>query len=285
MTQFSSDLLTCELLNEVQKVAPFDLQWVVNNRQQQLLLRVSDVKMAEMESIGQFGGVDRVNQFLIDRGMTNALLQPIPEDGISAAIYLKILSKWVEKGESLEMYTAANKLIDGVKLKSQVYKDNFGKFFATVFLENGDFIILENSTPLDPTSEILENTGDYFMNAVLEHDFLKPEYGFVHFPMLDIDYSRDWDEIISMSEETGKYVIDQARGQLKLALNEIGVKLEIAISVGMRSLSIQQPKQTWQINDTFNLHFIRTNEDDDLVRYASVQATPGDFKRPEINFN
>jgi hypothetical protein len=285
MTQFSSDLLTCELLNVVQKVSPFDLQWVPNNRQNQLLKRVSDIKMPEMESIGQFGGVDRVNQFLIDRGMVNALLQPIPQDGVAGAIYLKILSKWLEKGESLEMITPTNKPVDGVKLKSQVYKDNFGKYFAVVFLENGDFIILENTTPLDPTSEILENAGDYFMQSVLEHDYLQSDFGFVHFPMLDIDYSRDWTEIIGMSEETGKYVIDQARGQCKLALNEIGVKLEIAISTGMRSLSVQMPKQTWQINDTFCLHFIRPNEDDDLVRYASIQATPGDFKRPEIDFN
>jgi hypothetical protein len=284
MTQFSSDLLTCELLNTIQTVAPYDFHWLTNQRQVQMLNRVSEISLPELETIGQFGGVDRVNQFLIQRGMGNCTLQPIPNDGIAAAIYLKILSKWLIPGQRLELTTAANKLVEGVKLKSQVYKDNFGKLFACAYLENGDFVLIENTTPLDPSSEVLENSGDYFVTALLEQEFLLPEYGFVHFPMLDINYSRNWDEIIGMSEESGKYQIDEAKGQLKLALNEIGVKLEVAISVGMRSLSIPMPKLTWEVKDTFCLHFVRPTDEGECARYCSIQATPDTFNRPEIEF-
>lgn len=284
MTQFSCDALACDLLNTVQTVAPYDFHWITNPRQDQMFNRVSEITLPELETIGQFGGVDKVNQFLIERGMGNCTLQPIPPDGIAAAIYLKILSKWMIPGQRLELLTTANKLVEGVKLKSQVYKDNKGQFFALVFLENGDFVLIENSTSLDPSSEELENVGDYFVMALLDQDFLLPDFGFVHFPMLDIDYSRNWDEIVGMTEESGKYQIDEAKGQLKLALNEVGVKLEVAISVGMKSLSMPTPKLTWQINDTFCLHFVRPLEDGECVRYCSIQATPDTFNRPEIEF-
>ncbi len=243
-----------------------------------------DVKLPELESEKGYGneGLNKVNDFLISKGMTDRLLPgPIAEDDIAVAVYLLILSKWINPGQKTyrrvngqELVCAENNGIVKIDLVS-------GKPFGILYLENGDYVIFEDISSVDDSELEFEANGVRL--ATIEPEIM-PEYDYsgVVFAHVELDINRDIDEITGLTALNTNDKLSLVKGQCKLKLNHLGAKLEIAMSAIMESTSIRAPKYL-EFLDTFTVHFVRKNEMSADV-YASIQVTSEDFHEVEIDF-
>jgi hypothetical protein len=289
MSQFASKVV-CRKLLEV--FCPFE-NWTGDDSQVKYLSLMPDVSLPELESeIGSGNaGLEKVNRFLVNKGMTDCLLPgPISEQDVAAAVYLLILSMWQAPGDRVYRSvnwatpgTTVNKTIDNQKVAyaqnpGLVKQDTLtGKFFGIIHLENRDYVIFEDisSTSMSPVQ--IENVGVRLakLEPTLDRDY---SYTGIEFPHLDLDIKRSIEEIEGLVTTDGKNKIGIVKGQLKLKMNHLGAKLEIAMAAVMESTSIRMPKYL-TFEQHLNVHFVREGE-----VYASIQATEESFKEVVIDF-
>ena len=167
MSKFTSYVLTKQLLAVINNEAKQELVWNGNEEQNSMLLRDEKLYIQELESESQTGGVDKVNLFLTNRGMTDALLPETTQpDAIAAAIYLLILSKWKVQGEKcIVKANDGRSTYTGADLKCSI-GETFDSKFADIELENGDRVIMAQTTSKSDTLSGLENEGRYFAKLV-----------------------------------------------------------------------------------------------------------------------
>ncbi|MGL4759611.1 MAG: hypothetical protein ACRCXZ_09840, partial [Patescibacteria group bacterium] len=117
-------------------------------------------ELGEIESRAGVGnaGVEIVNSFLIEKGMTNALIQgPVDEDSLVAGVLFHILNKWICPGfmfhtniaEPIEWKTQGvdfqsdSKKRAYAKLQGAVYQSEDQSLFAVGILKSEDQVIFE----------------------------------------------------------------------------------------------------------------------------------------------
>ena len=285
MSKFTSYVLTKQLLGVIAKEAKESIVWSGNDEQNEFLRREEQLTIHELESESQTGGVDKVNKFLTERGMTDALLPETTQpDAIAAAIYLLILSKWKVQGQKCMIKGDDQRsTYVGADLVCSIGK-TFDTKFADIELENGDRVIMTQTTSKSDTLSGLESEGRYFAKLIYSGYSYLDNYEGVQFPHIDLDIKRTLHEIKGLQSLNSDLNIAEAKAQCKLKVNHIGVKLEVAMAaVAYRGMSM--PKEKLVLNDTFDIHFLRKDQTTKkYVCYVSLQVTPEHFKEVTIEF-
>jgi hypothetical protein len=279
MSNFYSSYLAQELLNEIlsSTYELHELNWKSSKKINDELIKSNfgDLHIQEIETISQIGGTETVIKFLTDRGMDSDLDQEIGQKDIAAALYLKIKAGWKNTGIPYGI-TKGDNLISGSKVQATIF-EIYDWSFAIIELDNGDEVILETKTDSSTLPHLIEANGRYFVESQDNNNLVsRNDYRYVTFPQIDINFKRDLDEIIGNVIDGADYELQKAKGQIKLKMNHIGVKLEVAMAAQAVALSYH-PDLNWIIDGDYGIHFVRDN-----MVYCSIFASEGDFKEVTV---
>jgi hypothetical protein len=290
---FSSFVGINNLLDTLERTANRRLHWDFTDREglEEILNQLSTtLKFPELESIGQIGGVELVNQFLVDKGM-NIQLDPISQEGIAAAIYFLLKSKWTQPGTEnwldidgqvitsrlgYNIYEVAlNNLVEAVEDEGQ--NPNLTRYiydrqrFCVLELENGDEVII-TLPPTNPSPQSLYWQG-ISLQACYMSDFTwwMKEFDGIEFPQVNCTVSTELGEIVGLKPEKSSYFISQALAETNLKVNELGVEAEVAMAASMEKSKIQA------------LNYCRKTQKGSEV-LASFLLPPTTWGKPEISF-
>lgn len=287
MANFASNFLAQQLLKELGYKIDKDTIWTGKDKAQQKFVDYDfgDLKMPEIEGMGQIGGTNLVKEFLMNKGIPLDLPDEIDFEDICAAVVLDIKSTWKVKGKETKipkpnMPDGSIECYDGAKLKGMVFEDRDKFKFSKATLTNGDYVIFEQKSNAKSSVLEIEENGRYFAANIENYLLCKGEYVSFSFPQVDLDTKRDIDELLGVKTSNIKdYKVTIAKGRCLLQLNHIGAKLKMAMG-GVAVATSFRPEYNWEIDDTFCVHFCR-----DTFVYASVLVTPEFFKKVEIDFD
>ncbi len=281
-SNFTSTFIAQQLLTTFGKELKSDVTWCTKDaHQQELLDRAFTIDMHEIESKAQIGGTHLVKEFLASKGIELKLPSQIEPLSICAAVVLIILSRWEVQGVEVKIPNG-DTYYDGARVSATVCRNTSGELYGLIPLKNDDYVIFEQNTTINSTIQEMEKNG---LNCLVDMDTnylsnIQKDYQFIEFPQVDLVVNRNLDELIGLQTLNPPYEITDAVGQCKLRMNHIGAEVKIAMAGVMKSVSIRPQPQSWVIDDTFCVHFIRNDE-----MYASILIAPEHFKRVEIDFD
>jgi len=190
----------------------------------------------EIRSIAS-ANIEEVNKFLADNGFS-IRLSPLPSGSFGAASILDLLIEWIEKGEKTKVRTDDRKKFPGVRIKGENVSfytiPGHKEPIACLKTKSGDrvFMTMLNQSP---------EGFDLVKKAEKLSDFDKcwedvDEYDGIVFPMVDLNQTVDisWLEGLGTIDEKNVFwYIAQALQQTKVRMNEIGVRVQSAVAVGL----------------------------------------------------
>lgn len=232
-------------------------EWESWNKEQAKYLAIykncRNAKIPEIESKVSVGDVEPVNAFLRERGFS-IQLDPIKPDDLAIASVLLVVLKWLSKGQKTSIrwnsqsYSAVN-LESGVEV---VYCEGFERdAVAKIVTKNNDTVYM-TTLAKKPTDSF-----DVFEQArkliVAETKRTKIYEDRVIFPTVDLDTMPDISWIVGMSDKLReKWMIAQALQQTKVKMDEEGVTIKEAVTLGVRCMSASFPsKVPLIINEPF----------------------------------
>jgi hypothetical protein len=233
----------------------------------------------ELESrIGQgMPGLSLVNNFLTEKHMEGCLIEgPIGDQDLVAAVYMLIQSQWRTPGELIYKLEAGKRKAYAQNPGIVLIEPETGERIGLLELENGDRVIFENLSSKTNTPFQLEANGAN-LSKDLQSMRVDNDYTGVIFPHINLDLTREYvEELIGAMAPTGG--LSQVRAQLKLQLNHVGAKVEVAMSAVFEKC-VRMP-QYLIFDGEFAIHFVRGNE-----VYLSTFVTEEHFQEVEIDFN
>jgi hypothetical protein len=199
-------------------------------------------RIPEIKSFAS-ASIEEVNRFLADNGFS-IQLSPLPWGSFGAASILDLLIEWIEKGEKTEVETDAGKRFPGVRIE----EDNVSFFMAAgheepiarLVTKSGDRVFM---TMFDQSLEGFDLVEKAEELSEYEEDTTS-KYGGLVFPMVDLDQTVDisWLEGINTRDKTDAFwFVAQALQQTKVKMNEIGVRVQSAVAVGLMKAVMPNP--------------------------------------------
>ena len=210
----------------------------------------------ELESIASWKLEDIV-KFLEERGFP-CHLNPIDENTFAIASVLKVMVKWIKKGEVTKVrsyFQGRETEFPAVKIDKHLQlttKKNHQNPVATLMTENGDQVFMT----------MLDNPPQGFELVKLAELFTKPDgycddFDGLIFPMVELDQMVDVSWILNLETADGKWYVSQAKQQTKFKMNEVGAKVESGFQGAVTLRAIVERKQPHVIDKPFLIWFTR----------------------------
>ena len=230
-----------------------------------------------MSSEVQIGGVDKVNEFLVDEGFSIQLESIAGPDDIAAASVLDIGVEWLQAGESGEMRLSDSngqidydsEKVDSVTMSiPEDLDENEARPFFTGTVEGHEHPIavvrtaegyLVCMTRLDEAPEGSTDLHSLAESMTQNSDFTN-EYGAISFPMVDFHREGDINEILGA--ELGKYKITEAKYEHMLRMNENGARAQAA-AAAVASKGMDEGPPKLYIDGPFLVWFWKSGDSDE----------------------
>jgi hypothetical protein len=237
--------------------------WTPLNPAQERLLafletHLSDLtKIPEMKTKASYDA-EAINTFLEQHGFT-IQLEPFKDGEFGVASLMQILVEWLRPGRAFKMTSRHDgKEYDAVSLPDDAgatfhdaRSEGIRCTFVRIPTKNGDSICLL------PTNKVGRPRPQFLLDIVQEvRASATHNQGFegVHFPMVDLDESKDLDWLLGMetAAQSGRpHSISQAKQQTRLKMNQHGAKMESAVAIGIMATSVRRTPPPFIVDGPF----------------------------------
>jgi hypothetical protein len=294
MSKFYSTYFAHQLLRLAKKEFKEQQIWFGTDSEQFKIIDYDDQELTlqELETTLQIGGYSEVQKFYQTKNMNYNPPGTVLATSIICGLYGNFQAQWLDPGNECTILKDDKKIYGADMECAFVQMDENSITFGSLYCDNhnqyynGDLVIFETLSNENTSHEEIEKNGQHFLHQLVNNKARYASYDGMQFPQIDVDIDRTLDEVNGIGIKDTDYAFSDCHVQCKLKMNHIGAKLEVAMYGGMMAESIPNPP--WIINDTFAVHFARSNNMNDVkgqyILFSSVLVTPEHFKRVKIEF-